>query len=155
MIRTGPRTPASRRVAITWLLVLAPVVVLLAGAGFASLESDTVSSYWEGLWWALSLMTTVGFVGESPETTGGRILSGVLMVSGFALLAVATAAVASLFVREEEAPGEQREREFEVAAFARLDEVSQRLSAIERELAGDGASGSATAHKRERTEGAD
>ncbi len=117
------------------MLVLAPLVVLLAGAGFAALESNTVSSYWEGLWWALSLMTTVGFVGESPETTGGRILSGVLMVSGFVMLAVATAAIASLFVHEVEAPDELREREFEHVALARFDDLAERLDAIEEALA--------------------
>ena len=116
------------------MLALAPFVVLLAGAGFAALEQDTVSSYWEGLWWALSLMTTVGFVGESPETTGGRILSSVLMLSGFALLTLATAALASLFVREEEIPTEERERDFELAALSRLEELAARLDAIEAAL---------------------
>ena len=65
---------------VRYLLVLTPLVVLLAGAGFATLEKGLVSSYWEGLWWALSLMTTVGFVGETPETTGGRIISAALML---------------------------------------------------------------------------
>lgn len=128
------RSPRPRRRTIAWLLALAPFVVLLAGAGFAALEQDTVSSYWEGLWWALSLMTTVGFVGESPETTGGRILSSVLMLSGFALLTLATAALASLFVREEEIPTEERERDFELAALSRLEELAARLDAIEAAL---------------------
>ncbi len=120
---------------MTYLLVLAPIVVLLAGAGFATLEKGIVSSYWEGLWWALSLMTTVGFVGESPETTAGRILSGFLMISGFALLTLATAALASLFVRGDEAPMEQRERDFARDALERLDELATRLDDIESALA--------------------
>jgi hypothetical protein len=65
------------------------------------------------VWWALSLMTTVGFVGESPETTGGRLLSAVLMLIGFGVLSVTTAAIASLFVREDEASEERREHAFE------------------------------------------
>lgn len=115
-------------------LLVAALVVLLSGAGFAALESNTVSTYWEGLWWALSLMTTVGFVGETPETTGGRILSAGLMVSGFALLTLTTAAIASLFVREEEEPAEARERAFEVVVMERLDGLADRLDAIERAL---------------------
>ena len=93
-----------------------------------------MSNYWDGLWWALSLMTTVGFVGETPETTGGRILSSVLMISGFALLTVTTAAVASLFVREEEQPAEALDRAFDAVALSRLDEMAQRLDAIDRAL---------------------
>jgi len=135
MARTRARKRVGRRAAVRYVLVLAPLFVLLAGALFATLERDTVSSYWEGLWWALSLMTTVGFVGESPETTGGRIVSAILMISGFSLLALATAAIASLFVREEEAPEEQREREFEITALERLDELAARLEAIETTLA--------------------
>lgn len=123
------------RPAVKYLLLLAPLLVLLAGAGFATLEKDTVSSYWEGLWWAVSLMTTVGFVGETPETTGGRILSALLMISGFGLLTVATAAIASLFVREDEAPEEQRERTFESAVLARLEDLASRLEEIESALA--------------------
>ncbi len=86
------------------------------------------------MWWALSLMTTVGFVGETPETTGGRILSAVLMLGGFAILALTTAAIASLFVREEEAPFEKSERAFERETIVRLDELSARLERIERAL---------------------
>lgn len=113
------------------LLLTGGVLVLLAGGGFAALESRTVSSYWEGVWWALSLMTTVGFVGETPETTGGRLISAVLMLSGFALMTLTTAAVASLFVHEEERPAEASEREFEIAVLAVLERLTARVEAVE------------------------
>ncbi len=134
MARRPARSRVDPRVTVTYLLVLAPLMVLLAGAGFATLEKDKITSYWDGLWWALSLMTTVGFVGETPDTTGGKIVSGILMVSGFALLTLATAAIASLFVREDEAPQGQRERDFERVALERLDELATRLEAIENAL---------------------
>ena len=52
--------------------VIGGVAALLVGAGAAAaFEADTVSSYWDGLWWALGLMTTVGFVGGPPHTTAG------------------------------------------------------------------------------------
>lgn len=120
-----------------WLrmaLPLSAVAVLLAGGGFAALETRNVSSYAEGVWWALSLMTTVGFVGESPETTGGRILSAVLMLIGFGLLSITTAVIASLFVREDEAPEERREEAFEEQALKRLDELGRRLDRLEQSL---------------------
>ena len=56
------------------------------------------------------------------------------MVSGFALLTVTTAAVASLFVREEEQPAEALDRAFEAVVLSRLDEMAHRLDAIERAL---------------------
>ncbi|HET6509715.1 MAG TPA: potassium channel family protein [Baekduia sp.] len=123
-----------RRHRVAFLLVLASVIVLTAGGGFVALESRTVSTYWGGVWWALSLMTTVGFVGGSPQTTGGRLLSAVLMVSGFALMTLTTAAIASLLVREEESPEWDHEHEFERQVMNRLDALGRRLDAIERAL---------------------
>jgi hypothetical protein len=112
--------------------------VLLAGGGFAALETGTVGSYWQGAWWALALMTTVGFVGDSPTSTAGQALAAILMVLGFLLLALTTAAVASLFVSEDEAPQEARSRAFEREALDELRALSDRLERLELRLDADG-----------------
>jgi voltage-gated potassium channel len=82
-------------------------MILAAGGGLAATESDTVDGFWHGCCWAFSLMTTVGFVESEALTTAGRLISAVLMVTGFVLLAMVTATIASAFVREEERPEEQ------------------------------------------------
>lgn len=106
-------------------------VVLVAGGGFAALEEQAVSNYWEGMWWALSLMTTVGFIGQAPESVGGQILSSILMVSGFALMALVTAGISSLFVREEQLPDVKAEEAFEGRALQLLADLSARLARLE------------------------
>ena len=121
-----------RRLAV--LLSTAGALVLAGGGGFAALESHQVANFWEGVWWALSLMTTVGFVGESPETTSGRLVSAVLMLAGFALMTVTTAAIASTLVREEEEPDQAAERDFEQATRTKLADIDSRLEAIQRAL---------------------
>lgn len=115
----------SRRT-MRYVLPLAVLVVLLAGGGFAALETRTVASYPEGVWWALSLMTTVGFV-DQPTTSAGRALSALLIVAGFLLFALVTAAAASLFVREADAPEERRERDFEQRVLRELAELRAQL----------------------------
>ncbi len=125
------KTGSQFRRRLATYLVVSCFIVLLAGGGFAAFESRQVSSYGEGLWWALSLMSTVGFVGEAPESLVGRLASSVLMVSGFALMALVTAAIASLFVREEQEPDEAAERLFDAQALALLADIAQRLDAIE------------------------
>jgi voltage-gated potassium channel len=110
------------RHSLRYLLPGAALAVVLGGGAFAALETDTVESYWEGAWWALSLMTTVGFVGGVPHTAAGKVVSAVLMVLGFGLLAMTTAAVASLFVREDEKVEERRD---EILAHELLEELRQ------------------------------
>lgn len=133
MLRT---TSQFRRRLVTYLIIAA-FIGLLAGGGFAAFESRQVSNYWEGLWWALSLMSTVGFIGEAPESVLGRLVSSVLMVSGFALMALVTAAIASLFVREEQEPDQQAEELFDARALRLLADIAQRLEAIEATMTPD------------------
>jgi voltage-gated potassium channel len=113
---------------------VAAVVVVLAGGALAGIETDTVGSYGEGAWWALSLMSTVGFAGETPQTDGGRIVSGFLMVVGFTLLSLTTATVASLFVVEEEDPEVERGRISEQEVLGELRRVRDRLESLEAQL---------------------
>jgi voltage-gated potassium channel len=119
-------------------LPFAALVVVVAGGGLAAIETDTVADFGEGVWWALSLMTTVGFAGDTPQTTGGRIVSAVLMLIGFGLVTLTTAAIASLLVSEEEEPRFERERELDHEMLAELRGVRERLSALEDRLPGRG-----------------
>jgi len=57
-----------------------------------------------------------------------------LMVLGFLLLAMVSAALASLFVEQEEKPRDERSEELAEAALETLDRLEARLAAIERVL---------------------
>jgi len=129
---TRERRFLSRR-RLRYLLPSAAFAVTLGGGGFAALETNTVGSFGDGLWWALSLVTTVGFVGPTPVTTGGRLIAGALMLLGFALLSLTAAALASLFVRDDEIPAEQRDAAFESLALAELRALRARLDHIEQQ----------------------
>ena len=45
------------------------LLVAVTGGAVAAIETDTVTSYWQGLWWSISLITTVGFVGALANKT--------------------------------------------------------------------------------------
>jgi voltage-gated potassium channel len=122
-----------RRLPIAIPLVVA--IVLVAGGALAAIETDTVGSYDEGLWWAVSLMSTVGFAGDTPQTTGGRVVSGFLMVFGFATLSLVTASLASLLVAEEEEPELEAVRVSEREVLAELQRVRGRLESLESRIA--------------------
>ncbi len=42
----------------------------------------------DGMWWAITTVTTVGYGDMVPETMGGKIVAAATMLSGFALLAL-------------------------------------------------------------------
>lgn len=122
------------RVSRRWLLpalVASGAALVVGAAAAAAFESDTVGSYGRGLLWAVSLMTTVGFVGRPPASVVGAGVSVALMVTGFLLLSLVSAALASLFVRQDEAPVQVRELAAEEQILLVLSEISDRLARLE------------------------
>ncbi|WP_274649425.1 potassium channel family protein [Paenibacillus humicola] len=67
----------------------AVVLVMLCGAGAAyALEPDTFGSYFNGLWWVMTTVTTVGFGDYYPHTVPGKCLGMVLYIFGIGLLSL-------------------------------------------------------------------
>jgi voltage-gated potassium channel len=112
-------------------VAIGAALVLLAGGAFAAFEDRAVGSYWDGLYWALSLMTTVGFIGASPQSTEGRLVAAVLMISGFAMVTLVTAAISSLFIREQERPDRESDDAFEAQVLRILEDLSERIGRLE------------------------
>jgi uncharacterized membrane protein YkvI len=129
----GARWRISRRWVGPVLIGSLAIVVVAAGAA-AAFETDTVTSYWRGLFWVISLITTVGFVGEPPRTDAGTTLAVALMVVGFLLLSMVSASLAAMFVREDEGPHEAVEESTEQEILASLLRLEARVASLERSV---------------------
>jgi voltage-gated potassium channel len=83
--------------AIRFAGILAALTALGGGAAFASAEGTSLST-WDGVWWALSTMTTVGYGDIYPHTNAGRVIAMAVMLVGIGFIAILTAAIAERFV---------------------------------------------------------
>jgi voltage-gated potassium channel len=108
--------------------VLALLTVLGGGAAYAAVETGQDLTTWDGVWWAIATVTTVGYGDSYPTTDAGRAIAVVLMLVGIGFVAVLTAAAAERFMRGREA--EQQRAELQ----ERLDEIARRLDAIDRRV---------------------
>jgi voltage-gated potassium channel len=76
-------------------------LVFIAGAAEATVDRGDFRSFWDGIWWAVVTVTTVGYGDLYPKTVGGRAIAMLLMVFGIGFIAVLTASIASIFVKTE------------------------------------------------------
>jgi voltage-gated potassium channel len=85
------------KVAITTLFL-----AFIAAIEITSIESlapnSNIKTFSDGLWWAATTVTTVGYGDRYPVTNEGRFLAFGLMICGIALLAVVSANLAAWFI---------------------------------------------------------
>jgi voltage-gated potassium channel len=79
--------------------VSASIMLYLAGVGIYYFERDAqpdvFRSMFDGLWWAVATLTTVGFGDSYPITAGGRSFTVFILIIGLGIIAVPTGLVAS------------------------------------------------------------
>lgn len=132
--------PASPRKA-TQVMIALTVVTVLAGAVVIWLfdPEEDFPDFATSLWFTLQTVTTVGYGDVTPDTTFGRAVAGVVMIVSIAFMTIVTALVTSTFVDAAQARRRKAESVAQSDAtdrvHARFDEILERLSAIEEQLA--------------------
>ena len=76
-------------------------VVVLSGAVEATVDTKDFNSLWDGIWWAVVTVTTVGYGDVTPHSVQGRLVAMVVMLFGIGFLSVLTATIASRFVQTD------------------------------------------------------
>jgi voltage-gated potassium channel len=116
---------------LRYAALIAFMTALGGGAAFASVED---LSTWNGIYWAIATMTTVGYGDITPATTAGQIIAVFVMIVGIGFLTMVIGAAAQRFVTPslEEVSDEQDEIAVTEAEVLReLREIMSRLRALE------------------------
>lgn len=73
-----------------YMIILSGGAIILGGLAIYLVESDNkeanIRSIGDGIWWAITTVTTVGYGDKYPVTIGGRIIASMVMVIGIAVL---------------------------------------------------------------------
>jgi voltage-gated potassium channel len=132
--RTSTRTLRGR--VVTYVVGGTLLLVLVGALAVTDAERGApganIAGFGDGLWWAVTTMTTVGYGDRFPVTTTGRFVAVALMVGGIALLGVVTATLASWLVDRvaAENDAEQAATRTQVEALAlQVDELRVHLKA--------------------------
>jgi voltage-gated potassium channel len=115
---------AARLIATSTLLL-----TVAGGVGAWLIDRKDFDGVGNALWWAVQTVTTVGYGDVVPEHVSGRLIGGVLMLQGIALLTVITASVSATLI--EQARRRQTQPD---PVLAKLEQVEARLAAIERRM---------------------
>lgn len=92
--------------------------------------SSTIDGFGDGLWWAVTTLSTVGYGDTYPVTTTGRLVAVTLMLAGITLLGVVTATLASWLV-ERVADSNEAEQ---VATRRQVEELTAQIRELRREI---------------------
>ncbi len=121
--------PWLTRGGLVYLLLLAFAVLCFCGVGFWALE-PRVQSLGDGLWLAFTTAATVGYGDIVPSTPASKIFSVFVVLLGYAVLSLVTAAIAAMWVETQVESTERRvEREI-------LHELHAEIAALRRKMAG-------------------
>lgn len=121
---------------VRYAAILAALTAVGGGYVYSAIEhaQDPPPSVWDGVWWAVSTMTTVGYGDEFPLTTLGRIVAMVLMLVGIGFIAILTGAIAERFLAgeiEEVVEEVEEAAATEAELLAELRAIRKRLDRLE------------------------
>jgi voltage-gated potassium channel len=93
----------SAREEIVLFFSAAMILLYLAAVGIYYFERaaqpDKFASIFDGLWWAVATLTTVGYGDVYPVTAGGKLFTFVILIVGLGIVAVPTGLLASALSR--------------------------------------------------------
>ena len=108
------------------------LVISLSAAGILLVEHGpgaNIRTAEDAVWWSVTTVTTVGYGDRYPVTHGGRLIAGMLMLTGVGLFGTLSGVIASLFLGDKRAESLASHEEL----IGRLDALQREVAALRRE----------------------
>lgn len=135
--RRAGKAVASRHV-FGYLAGATAFIGVCAGIIVTIIDHQDFPTVWDGMWWAIVTLATVGYGDIVPHTGWGRVVGSVVIVVGVTFLSFLTATVTSLFVaadqEERTIDAEARRVSLEEENRVLLQQLLDRTAAIEAKL---------------------
>jgi voltage-gated potassium channel len=116
--------------AIRSILLVATLLVCVAGAFERLVEPDVFTSLGLAYWWAITTVTTVGYGDVVPQDVAGRIVGSLLMLTGLALIPTLTGVIVSALVSKRAEAQREIDRRLYEEQSARLKRMEEQLARL-------------------------
>lgn len=117
--------------AVTTIIVVAVLLVLVAGLLVRIVEPETFHSIGLAYWWAVTTVTTVGYGDVVPESPTGRVVAAMLMLTGLSLIPTLTSVIVSTLLYKSRRSEQDRIEQLETEQAVVLARIEKRLARIE------------------------
>ena len=117
---------------VIYSLILCGVILLLGGVGFWLLDPG-VHTIADGLWLAFTTAATVGYGDMVPSTHASRMFAVIVVLLGLAVLSLATASLAAIFVEKDVEEGEELQIEHQL--MREIRQLRQEVQSLRQDIA--------------------
>ncbi|MDF1796628.1 MAG: potassium channel family protein [Coxiellaceae bacterium] len=104
--------------------LIASLIIVIAFGLLVSGIDPNVKSPWDGIWWALATVSTVGYGDVVPASALGRMLGGALIIMGLGMFVIITANFLAIFLKREREEIHETETEIK-KVLDKLDDMQK------------------------------